>query len=253
MRTQKWVSYATAQRRAWKARGNSTSGLMEAYEDDYFFYFSVFSIDVTTVLCHMYVETINMLFLSIVLKCQEEISILVFWGWSIELAHWLAGFCFQEAAHGIVGQRTLVQRTRRHTGVFCRSHEIMSQKRAVRPEGPTEIRGRCILVKWKKRHWMKCLWSNSPEKPIVCYFKLYPWLIPTQRATSERKAKLPVLDFPLLNNMRNVLYFCETWFGRSMHWKGSLQNVITTTEWHITAHEILGNDISKLSKGQNQH
>lgn len=66
--------------RDWKESGNSIFVLMEAYEDDYyyFFYFSVFSIYLT-VLCYMYIETkINMLFLSIVLKYQETISVSVF-------------------------------------------------------------------------------------------------------------------------------------------------------------------------------
>lgn len=34
-------------------------------------------------------------------------------------------------------------------------------------------------------------------------------IFPTQRTASERKVKFPVLDFPLLNNTCNSLYFFE--------------------------------------------
>lgn len=76
MKTWHHVSYATSTDEGLEKSGNSIFVLMEAYKDDYFFYFSVFSIYLTTVFCHMYIETkINKLFLSIVLKYQVTFSV----------------------------------------------------------------------------------------------------------------------------------------------------------------------------------
>lgn len=253
MRTQKWVSYAT-----------STAEGLESTWEQYFRFDGGIR------------RWLFLLFLCILHRCNNSLMSHVCWNNKYAISKYrfkmsrrdfhLSVLRVKHRACPLVGrflfsgsntsncrtENTGSENPPAHRGVLQIQWDNEPEKgcktrRAHRDKGPLHS------GKVKKRHWMKCLWSNGPEKPIVCYFKLYPWLIPTQRATSERKVKLPVLDFPLLNNMRNALYFCEKWFGRSMHWKGSLQNVITTTEWHIAAHEILGNDISKLSKGQNQH